>query len=332
MSRSDFEHQQAAHCESGAASALLRHHGLPYSEAMVFGLSSALSFAYIPLIKINELPLIAYRMPPRFIVNGLRKLLKLPLRFETFRQPQRGLDRLNQLIDQGRLVGLQTSVFFLPYFPVNMRFHFNAHNLLAYGRDGDELLISDPVFEHSKRCTAVDLQKARFVKGVLAPKGLLYYVDGEIPTVDIKPLLPKAIKKTCNIMLYTPLPFVGARGIKLLGKKVLSLQPKHDDLYVRRYVGHIVRMQEEIGTGGAGFRFLYAAFLQEAAELCQRDEWQVLAQQLTAIGDGWREFALQAARMAKGRSAIDLALLAQHLFTLAEQEKQFFHALRKTVA
>ncbi len=332
MNAPAFIHQQAAHCESGAASAMLRHHGLPYSEAMVFGLSSALSFAYIPLIKINELPLIAYRMPPRFIVNGLRKLLKLPLRFETFRNPDKGLTRLNELIDDGKLVGLQTSVFFLPYFPVNMRFHFNAHNLLAYGREGDELLLSDPVFEHSKRCKAADLQKARFVKGVLAPKGLLYYVDGAIPTVDIRPLIAKAIKKTCNIMLYTPLPFVGARGIRLLGKKVLSLQGKYDEVYIRRYVGHIVRMQEEIGTGGAGFRFLYAAFLQESATLCAQPMWHELATQLTSIGDDWREFALQAARMAKGRSAIDLPLLSQHLFALSAKEEAFFRALRQSVS
>ena len=331
MTGSTFVHQQAAHCESGAASALLRHHGLPYSEAMVFGLSSALSFAYIPIIKINELPLIAYRMPPRFIVKGLKNLLRLPLRFETFRDPTRGLTRLNELIDQGKLVGLQTSVFFLPYFPVNMRFHFNAHNLLAYGRDGDELLLSDPVFEHGKRCSATELQKARFVRGVLAPKGLLYHIDGDIPPVDIQPMLPKAIKKTCNIMLYTPLPFVGARGIKFLGNRVLKLQGKYDELYTRRYVGHIVRMQEEIGTGGAGFRFLYAAFLQEAAALSGKTDWQTLAQQLTTIGDQWREFALHAARMAKGRSAIDLPLLAQHLFALSEQETLFFRALRKTV-
>ncbi|XQF91807.1 DUF4872 domain-containing protein (plasmid) [Pseudoalteromonas espejiana] len=28
-------------------------------------------------------------------------------------------------------------------------------------------------------------------------------------------------------------------------------------------------MQEEIGTGGAGFRFMYASFLEQAAEICQ---------------------------------------------------------------
>jgi len=54
-----FEHSHASHCESGVMSAMLRHHGLPISEAMAFGLSAALSFAYIPLIRINGLPLVA---------------------------------------------------------------------------------------------------------------------------------------------------------------------------------------------------------------------------------------------------------------------------------
>ena len=33
------------------------------------------------------------------------------------------------------------------------------------------------------------------------------------------------------------------------------------------FLGNIVRMQEEIGTGGGGFRFMYAAFLQEAGDV-----------------------------------------------------------------
>ena len=45
-----FQHQHAAHCESGVMSNLLRQHGLPLSEAMVFGLSSALVFAYLPFV------------------------------------------------------------------------------------------------------------------------------------------------------------------------------------------------------------------------------------------------------------------------------------------
>ena len=80
-------------------------------------------------------PLIAYRMPPKFIIKGLQKPLGLKMRFETFRSPEAGEKRLNELLAAGQLVGMQTSVFWLPYMPEDLRFHFNAHNVLAYGRD-----------------------------------------------------------------------------------------------------------------------------------------------------------------------------------------------------
>ena len=324
-----FQHRQSAHCESGVISSLLHHEGIPVSEAMVFGLSASLSFAYIPLVKINQLPLIAYRMVPRFILKGMKRQLRLPLRFETFRASADGRQRLDELLAQGRPVGLQSSVFFLPYFPENMRFHFNAHNLIAYGREGNEYLISDPVFNSPTRCALADLQRARFVRGALAPKGLIYYIDGPVPKVDHVPLLRGAIRKNCFLMLNVPLPFVGCSGIRLLANRVLKLPAKKDLEFTRRFIGHIVRMQEEIGTGGAGFRFLYAAFLQEAAVLLNNPRLQELSLELTAIGDEWREFALHAARMNKGRADLDLPLLHNLLKDLAEKESVLYKKLRK---
>ena len=88
--------------------------------------------------------------------------------FETFRKPEEGTRRLDELLEQGRIVGIQTSAFWLPYFPEDMRFHFNAHNLIVYGRDGDDYLVSDPVFEEPVRCHRASLTKARFAKGALA--------------------------------------------------------------------------------------------------------------------------------------------------------------------
>src|SRR5687768_16899755 len=82
-----FEHRQSAHCESGVISALLRHAGLPMSEPMAFGVSSGLTFAYVPLVKFGGMPLIAYRMPPRFVIRGLTKRLGIKMAFETFRDP-----------------------------------------------------------------------------------------------------------------------------------------------------------------------------------------------------------------------------------------------------
>lgn len=322
-----FQHRHAAHCESGVASNLLSHYGANLSEAMAFGLSSALSFAYLPFVKLTGFPLIAYRMPPKFILKGLRKPFDVKLYFETFGSAEQGRRRLDQLLAEGKVVGLQTSVYWLPYFPQDMRFHFNAHNLLVYGKEGDEYLISDPVAEDPQRCASADLQRARFAKGVLAPKGLLYYPDAlgrtEVSAADVR----KAIVKTTRIMLG-PIPLTGVRGMRMLAKKICRL---NNDEYGLNYIGHIVRMQEEIGTGGAGFRFLYASFLQEAAAICTLPELERLAERLNTIGDDWRSFALQAVRMIKGRDAVNFAALSESLMSLSDKEREFFRALRKAV-
>jgi len=305
-------------------SSLVRHHGLPMSEAMAFGLAAGLLFAYLPFMRINGLPLVAYRIPPRGIIKRLNKDLGFGMRFETFREPAEGTRRLNQLLDDGKLVGLQSSVFWLPYFPPDLRFHFNAHNLLVYGREGDEYLISDPVVETVVRCARADLEKARFAKGLLAPRGLLYYATARPAAPDWAKLGKRALKRVTNTMLRTPLPFVGVRGIRLLARQVERLA---DDAHARMYAGNIVRMQEEIGTGGAGFRFLYASFLQELAERTGYRPLEGLATQLVEVGDRWREFALAAARMIRGRDRFDGGILAGHLRALAEDEKKFFSEL-----
>lgn len=323
-----FQHRHSAHCESGVAANMLTYYGAPISEAMAFGLSSALSFAYLPFIKLTGFPLIAYRMPPKFILKGLSKPFHTRFHFETFRNAQAGMRRLDELLVQGKVVGLQTSVFWLPYFPEDMRFHFNAHNLLVYGKDGDDYLISDPVAEHPQRCASADLQRARFAKGLLAPKGLLYYPEEIGRTKITSEAVCKAIIKTARIMLG-PIPFAGVRGMRMLANKIAKLELNNE--YSLNYVGHIVRMQEEIGTGGAGFRFLYAAFLQEAAELSDLPQLAILAERLNEIGDGWREFALKTARMIKGREIVDYRKLSQMLLALADRETEFFRNLKRAM-
>jgi len=319
-----FVHAHASHCESGVMASLSRHHGLALSEAMAFGLGAAIFFAYLPFMRINGLPLIAYRIQPRAIIKRLNRDLGLGMRFEKFRSPAQGTRRLDELLDAGHLVGLQTSVYWLPYFPPDLRFHFNAHNLLVYGREGDDYLLSDPVVETVVRCPRADLEKARFAKGLLAPHGLLYYATGTAAAPDWAKLGKRALKRAADTMLRTPLPFIGIRGIGMLARRVERLA---EGDAARMYIGNIVRMQEEIGTGGAGFRFLYASFLQELAALTGYRPLEALAARLVEIGDRWREFALAAARMIRRRDPFDAPALAARLRGLAADEKKFFGEL-----
>ena len=321
---SNFEHTHHAHCESGVVSSMLRHYGLSLSEPMVFGLSNGLNFAYIPFVKIGGMPLVAYRSIPKSIIKNIKKSLKIEMKLETFSSKKKGEERLDELLREGKIVGAQSSVYWLEYFPPEMRFHFNAHNLLVYGKEGDEYLISDPVFDKLVRCHKDSLSKARFVKGVMAPKGLLYYPVNVPKKIDLKPIVKKSIKKTASFMLRTPVPIAGLRGIKYLAKTIGKLNKK-DKRYAKLFLGHIIRMQEEIGTGGAGFRFMYASFLQEASELFGGDKiLEEASKMMLAVGDEWRDFALMIAKSLKSKKEIDFKTISQKLLTISENEKEVY--------
>ncbi|MFT5835710.1 MAG: hypothetical protein ACI9RG_000603 [Sulfurimonas sp.] len=324
MNVTEFKHSHSAHCESGVMVSLLRHYGLNLSEPMIFGLSSALTFAYLPFIKIGGMPLVAYRNLPKSIIKNIQKNLKIKMKLETFSSKEKGEARLDELLSEGKVTGAQTSVYWLPYFPPEMRFHFNAHNLVIYAKESDNYLISDPVFEHSVKSDKASLSKARFAKGMMAPKGLLYYPTFVPQNIDLQPIIIKTMKKTAKAMLNTPVPISGLKAIKSLAKSILKLESK-DEKYAKLYLGHIVRMQEEIGTGGAGFRYIYASFLQESSTLFNNDSTlQEASTMMLEVGDKWREFALLIAKAIKSKKPIDFASISNMLMSISDEEAKVY--------
>ncbi|MEA3455722.1 MAG: BtrH N-terminal domain-containing protein [Campylobacterota bacterium] len=327
---SDFQHTHAAHCESGVMSSLLSHHGLKLSEAMVFGLSGAMVFAYLPFIKMGGMPLIAYRMMPKAIIKGLQKNIGVKMTMQTFSKPEEGTAALDVLLTEGKIVGAQAAIFWLPYFPEEMRFHFNAHNLIVYGREDQTYAISDPVFQHAVTADVKDLEKARFNKGVMAPKGLLYYPKFVPKEVDFETIIPKTIKKTAKMMLKTPVPVVGIRGMRYLARTIRKLD-KRDRREAKLFLGHIVRMQEEVGTGGAGFRFVYASYLDEASTLLGNTKLFEASRMMTETGDLWREFALMIVKSIRSKKdeSITYSMIADQLETIASAEGEVYQKLLK---
>lgn len=329
-----FAHQHTAHCESGVMSTLLRHHGIDWDETLVFGMAAALAFACIPLVKLNGLPLLAYRMPPKSIIRRGCRQLGIRLNMRRFgNNEQAGMAALDEALARGELVGLQTSVFWLPYFPPAMRFHFNAHNLLVYGKEGDDYLISDPVFETVQRCAADDLRRARFAKGVLAAKGLMYSIDStslpDVAALDLRTMTRRALLQTVRQM-QTPLFFIGVKGIRTVAARLAAMEhSRSSGAQKRQWLGHVVRMQEEIGTGGAGFRYLYACFLEQSGQMLCHSGLLQAAQTLTAIGDDWRRFASLCVRQCRKPQTGGYAATAAALHDIADQEAELWQHIKQ---
>lgn len=328
----NFIHHQSAHCENGVASNLLKHHGINISEPMIFGIGSGLFFFYFPLLRVNHAPAISYRPMPGFIFNKAAKRLGVKVKRIKFSSPEKAQKALEENLNNNIPTGLQVGVYNLTYFPDEYRFHFNAHNLVVYGKTEDKFLISDPVMETVTTLTEKELEKVRFAKGALAPKGHMYYPTYIPKDMDWEKAIKKGIKNTCNDML-APVPIVGVKAIRVVANQIKKWPVKKGVKVANHYLAQMVRMQEEIGTGGGGFRFIYGAFLQEAAVILKNDELKSLSTEITNIGDMWRDFAINASRVFKNRSnQTDVYnSLSDELTKIADLEEAFFKKLKKAI-
>ncbi len=331
MSNTPYVHHQHAHCESGVTSNLLAHEGINISEPMAFGIGAGLFFGHLPMLKVSGIPGTTYRTWPGAIFKRVAQRLNVTIHSERFNSPDKAMQALDAVLATGKPVGILGSVFYLPYLPEAFRFHFNAHNLVSYGKQDGEYLISDPIMEDVTRIAPADLIKSRFAKGVPEPKGFMYYVTSTSRDMDMAKAIQQGIRQTCFFMLSPPLPWFGNKAIFLLANRISEYPKKLEPRKAALYLGNVVRMQEEIGTGGAGFRYIYAAFLQEAGQLLKRDDLLDFSARLTAIGDDWRHFAYSAARILKARQSdiVSYDELSDLLRKCGAEEKELFQKLRK---
>jgi hypothetical protein len=330
----DFQHIQAAHCENGVTTSLLRHNGISkITEPLAFGIGSGLFFVYIPFMKINNGPAIAFRTQPGLIFKRTCKSLGISVARKKFSSKEEANKVLMECLEAGQPVGCQVGVYFLTYFPKEYRFHFNAHNIIVFGREDDQFLISDPVMETATSLTSYELERVRFAKGAFAPKGQLYYPKERKDVTDdmMRKAIKTGIKRNVRDMLHIPGNIAGIRGIKYTAGKIRKWRDKLGLQKAGSYLAQLVRMQEEIGTGGGGFRFIYGAFLQEAYAYLPMDELPEISKKFTQTGDLWRTAAVQASGIYKGRlgSQDDFNTMSDYLLEIAELEKQAFQSLAK---
>lgn len=333
--RVDFEHLQAAHCENGVTVSMLRNIGEKrITEPLAFGIGSGLFFVYIPFLKVSNGPAIAYRTQPGLIFKRTCRALNIEVVRKKFSSPKEAERVLNECLAAGRPVGCQVGVYYLTYFPKEYRFHFNAHNIIVFGKEDDRYLISDPIMEEVTSLSSYELERVRFAKGALAPRGQLYYPREIKPITEeqIRKGIVTGIKRNVRDMLHIPGPIAGVSGIKFTANRIRKWRDKLGERKAGLYLAQLVRMQEEIGTGGGGFRYIYGAFLQQAHAYIPNDNLLKVSEQFTKAGDLWRTAAVQAAGIYKGRlgSQADYDQMSAYMHEIADIEKQAFTALSKT--
>jgi hypothetical protein len=331
MIKLEFEHRQSGHCENGVTSNLLNYHGFKISEPMVFGIGAGLFFSYLPFLKMQHAPVTSFRVWPGMIFKRVAKVLGIKSEIHTFKDEKESMELLNRILEKGLPVGLQVGTFHLPFFPPEYRMHYNMHNMVVYGRENGRYFISDTVIEKPVEITYEDLVRVRFAKGPFAPKGRLYFPYDVPKDIDIKPAVISGIKKTAYYMVGVPFPLIGAKGIRYLAGRMRTWEKRLGPEKASYYLGQVLRMEEEVGTAGAGFRFIYGAFLDEASDVLNQPWLKELSFEMGENANKWREFSYLGSRNCKKRAKPEESYdrLADMLLECANREEKIFSRLSK---
>lgn len=222
----------------------------------------------------------------------------------------------------------------MDYIPQWERVHANIHFITIVGKEGDEYLVSDSYYPKLARIHKDNLRKARFAGGYLAPKGFMYYIESVPEKIDYQKLIPLAIKNTINNMIGVQPPFIGVRGIRTFAKKLQGWPKLTRDIdHLSHEVMKINVFLEDQGTGGGGFRYLYATFLRQSSEILNSNELDDMSKKMMEIGDGWRNISYFAAKIGKNRDLgpEKLQELGSLINQQADAEENFYKELKQIV-
>jgi hypothetical protein len=277
-------------------------------------------------------PMMSFRNFPNTVFHRGTKYMGVESTvIKKFKDPKESMDALDRNLEKGIPTGVQVGVFNLTFFPPEYRMHYNMHNMVVFGKEGNLYHISDTVMEHPQVLSYDDLLRVRWAKGAFAPKGKMYWINSMPKEIDLRSATAQGIKKTVYEMTKVPFPLIGVKGIRILSKDIKKWPKKHGNEKASFYLGQVLRMAEDFGTGGAGFRYIFGAFLKESGEKFNNPGLLEAGHMMGNTANRWREFTYIGARNCKNRSKPeeDYGMLGDMLYQIAGMEEDVYKKLDK---
>jgi hypothetical protein len=249
-----FPHYPGVHCSSTSIASLLAFDGYRASEAMVFGLGGGLGFVEV------EDP----RYSPVHRFNG--RALDLEGTFyrrfghELQWHGQWNPQAIEASLAAGRPLIAQTDIAYLPYYePV----HFPMHGIVVVAFDGQVASVADTFAPELMTIPAESLRAA--LEGKDCPLMDEPFRIASAPRIDFRiepPLIAQAIAACCHEMLEPGTLDTGIPAMHRFASHARAWRDSGDWAWSARFAYQSI---EKRGTGGGGFRGLYADFLEQVA-------------------------------------------------------------------
>lgn len=285
VNRVKHTHRPGRHCGSSAIRDLLEFHGLNLTEAFCFGLGAGLGITYVELPGTGT-PFIVHVRSMGF-EEKVFATLDVPFQWETFPDKSVATAALDEYLNAGKPALLLSDIYYLPYF--NSTTHFPGHAIVAWGYsdEGGDVMVSDTERPQLLPVPRESLADARYS---LAPP---FVHHGNLFVLDKAQLEVRPERVRSAIVDNARALKDGGRlsGIDALDTWINDLprwQAHEQWSWLLRFAYQVI---EKRGSGGGGFRIMYAEFLDEAQALLPELGEMGLASRMRDCALAWSALA-----------------------------------------
>jgi len=307
-------HIPGKHCASSALCDLMRFYNYELTEPECFGLGEGIGFWYIE--GLNPSRMMHFRsadIEKRFFEN-----IGFDFEWNMANSKEEIRAVLIESINKGVPVLLRTDIFYLDYY--QSKTHFPGHVVILWGYDIDNNIayVSDTERKGLTRCGFDSLLEG-IMHGNFPEGELPHFKPITKPVFDLnkKRLFTRAAISNASTMLQNnDFDGYGVKGIQLASKKVLEWKELPDWKWLARFAYQVI---EKRGTGGGGFRKMYANFLESFAN-------KKVVSMMKQIASRWTDVAVVFKQISE--SAVpDFSMVSDMLWIQSIKEEEFFKSI-----
>ncbi|MDO9179636.1 MAG: BtrH N-terminal domain-containing protein [Agitococcus sp.] len=237
--------------------------------------------------------------------------------WQTFESPESAAAALGEYLDAGRPTLLLTDIFYLPYF--NSSTHFSGHAIAAWSRNPEtgDVLVTDTERPSALSVTQEALTSARFSK----QPPFIHYGNMFTPTAFQGEITPEIITS----VIHDNAKSLAVRGISALKTWLAELSrwgTTGDWHWTTRFAYQVI---EKRGTGGGGFRKMYAGFLDEAVHYDANVQKYRLPLLMRACEKTWTALAM-CFKSASESTHFPHAAIEEAIFAVMQAERNYANA------
>ena len=295
----DYRHIPGGQCLSVILRGVFEREYIRLSNDMIMGLSSQLYFGYGCDTKTKMYEISTFS-PVNF--NHLMANTGVRLKILQSENKKKAFDRMISLLNNNKPVPIIVHPFCCPSLRQSMPDEFIRyvpyHWILVFGYDNErqEIHYHDPMKFKSFTMPFKDLEIARALKTedeLYDPDNRWMEYDFPEQMIPLPTAIQLAIKHVAyyynHVHTHFPRLYVGLKGLSIFIRQIKSWRNVLNDAEL---INNAVRMFISINLANSvkgGFRYQYARFLEESAEITKNDELKNISRYFVEAGRMWLE-------------------------------------------